>query len=108
MTIIPRRHSAPPTIPIPDTRFSYVFHAALQKETNRRRLKEPDALVYAKVIFRDVMIVPFLQSILWTWVLMSYRPVLRGLAAKVKRVTSTLYEVILGRDLIPKSRIGDI
>ena len=108
MTMVPHGHSVPPAIPIPDTRCSYVIHAALQKETNRRRLKEPDALVYAKVIFRDVMIVPFLQSILWTWVLMSYRPILRGLAAKVKRVASTLYDVILGRDLIPKRRVGDI
>ncbi|CCF59331.1 hypothetical protein KAFR_0G02990 [Kazachstania africana CBS 2517] len=70
---------------IPDTRFGYVFRKAVQKEL-RKQVKETDSdnkhinknLIICKVIARDVILMPFIQSILWTGFLISFKPCLRG------------------------------
>ncbi|KAL3235120.1 hypothetical protein RNJ44_02908 [Nakaseomyces bracarensis] len=81
---------------IPDTRFEYTFRRALDKERAKVRAQnlvnqsqsqkasgqEEDvglsAYVVCKVVVRDVLLMPFLQSVLWTGFLLGLKPWLRA------------------------------
>ncbi|CCD25974.2 uncharacterized protein NDAI_0G01990 [Naumovozyma dairenensis CBS 421] len=92
------------TIVIPDTRFQQVFQNALERERNKLypdTTKQntgtlvTESLVIFKVILRDVILLPFIQSVLWTEFLIVCKPrIYRGFKSianfNIKNITNML------------------
>ncbi|SCU83808.1 LAMI_0C04786g1_1 [Lachancea mirantina] len=99
---------------IPDLRFEQTFMNAVRKEAIARHgitAKTQDssdgkvkitAGVVCKVILRDVFLMPFVQGILWTSVLIAMRPWLSNATRSGQRLGRYIYRTILGKDLVPK------
>lgn len=81
---------------IPDTRFAYTFRNSLQKEAVKRKETQPSKTSICKVIFRDVILMPFLQNMLWVCLLLAFKPAFRGVVLHGKRIGSSIYRMILG------------
>ncbi|KAG0666956.1 hypothetical protein C6P45_000165 [Maudiozyma exigua] len=94
-----------PKFPIPDVRFSNVFYKALTKETEKQKLVNPNLKVVVKVLVRDVILMPFIQSILWTGFIISVRPSVKHLISVGKSFKSSVYNMIIGSDLTNKKQI---
>ncbi|SMN19962.1 similar to Kazachstania naganishii KNAG_0L01230 hypothetical protein [Maudiozyma saulgeensis] len=92
-------HNKLPSFPIPDLRFSNVIYNALAKETKRQNLTDPNLKIIAKVLLRDVILMPFIQSIVWTGFIISLRPTLKNLVQLGKSFNSSVYNLIIGADL---------
>lgn len=112
--------------PVPDTRFEQTFKRALVREAERQRasqwkkmglndpqvisqlqkIKPPNIskLVVCKVVFRDVFLMPFVQGIIWTTALIALKPWLGQAVAHGRRMGSALYRIVLGPDLVKKSK----
>ncbi|CAB4254044.1 similar to hypothetical protein KAFR_0G02990 [Kazachstania africana CBS 2517] [Maudiozyma barnettii] len=92
-------HNKLPTFPIPDVRFSNVFYTALAKETKRQKLNDPNFKIITKVLLRDVILMPFIQSIVWTGFIISFKPTLKQLVQSTKSFNTFIYSLITGNDL---------
>lgn len=86
--------------PVPDTRFEYTFKRALNREAEKQRtlqwkkmgVVDPPVInqlrknqpakissyVVCKVVARDVILMPLVQGVLWTSLLITMRPWLRS------------------------------
>lgn len=89
-----------PTFPIPDTRFANVFYNSLAKETKKQKLNNPNFKVVSKVLLRDVIIMPFVQSMVWASFLISFRPTLRKMVDFTKSFNTSVYNLIFGTNLL--------
>ncbi|SCU97742.1 LADA_0H07998g1_1 [Lachancea dasiensis] len=96
---------------IPDLRFQQTFQNAVKKEarrTNERPETQSDkqghltASVICKVVLRDVIIMPLVQGMLWTGILIAMKPWLRFMVRQGQLCGHQLYSLILGKNLIPK------
>lgn len=94
-----------PKFPIPDVRFSNVFYKALTKETKKQNLENPNLKVIVKVLVRDVILMPFIQSILWTGFIISIRPSVKHLITASKSFNSSIYNLITGSDLTKRKQV---
>lgn len=104
-------------ITIPDVRFEQTFRAALAKESARQRQlraqKEGEAaadgeagisaLVVAKVVVRDVLLMPLVQGALWTGLLITMKPWLRLCMLGGRRAGQAFYRALVG-DVRPRMR----
>lgn len=97
--------SQSPFIPIPDTRFANVFNNALNKEVKKQNLSSPNFKVVAKVLIRDIILMPFVQSIVWTGFLISFKPMVRHFIQWGKAFITSIYKLVLGTDLIKKDPV---
>ena len=93
-----------PTFPIPDTRFANVFYNSLAKETKKQNLQNPNIKVVTKVLLRDMIVMPFIQSFVWASFLISFKPTLRALVNFTKSFNSSIYDMIFGTSLIKASK----
>lgn len=113
--------------PVPDTRFEYTFRRALNREAERQRTlqwkkvgvvdplvinqlqkNQPakvSSYVVCKVVVRDVILMPFVQGVLWTGLLITMRPWLRKMVQNGRKVGTFIYRTVLGTDLIKKKRV---
>ncbi|AQZ14720.1 ADL119W (Scer_YGOB_ADL119W) [Zygosaccharomyces parabailii] len=113
--------------PVPDTRFQQTFQRALTREAERQRTlewkkmgvvdplvinqlqKEKPArvsrYVICKVIARDVVLMPFVQGILWTSLLILSKPWLRAVVANGRKFGTFVYNRVLGVDLVRKKQV---
>ncbi|SCW01161.1 LAFE_0D06436g1_1 [Lachancea fermentati] len=102
-----------PKIAIPDIRFEQTFKNALRREatknhklhaTQQGSQEKPvvTAAIVCKVVFRDVLLVPFVQGILWTGFLIALKPWLRHMVFQGRKVGKFIYRQVLGTDLINK------
>lgn len=113
--------------PVPDTRFEHTFRRALNREAENQRTSqwkkmgvvdplvvnqlqknEPPKIssyVVCKVVARDVILMPLLQGVLWTSILIMVRPWLRGVVQNGRKIGSYIYRTVLGTDLIKKKRV---
>ncbi|AET39436.1 uncharacterized protein Ecym_4381 [Eremothecium cymbalariae DBVPG len=107
---------------IPDIRFEQTFMVALKKEALKqhqykiRKLKgsqdivvsedfgEPTitTFVVAKVIVRDVVLLPLVHGMLWTGFLIMMKPWLKACTQNGRRLGAGIYNVIVGRNVYPK------
>lgn len=113
--------------PVPDTRFQQTFQRALAREADRQRTLEwkkmgvvdplvinqlqkgqparVSTYVVCKVIARDVILMPFVQGILWTSLLIMLKPWLRGVVIHGRKMGTFIYNRVLGIDLVKKKRV---
>ncbi|SCU85066.1 LAFA_0D13696g1_1 [Lachancea sp. 'fantastica'] len=98
-------------LPIPDLRFQQTFQNSLKREAEKNKkvgTQEANgegvinAAVVCKVVLRDVLILPFVQGILWTTVLIALKPWLRYVNLKGQACGRAIYNMVLGKNLIPK------
>ncbi|QLL32274.1 hypothetical protein HG536_0C04430 [Torulaspora globosa] len=113
---------------VPDTRFEQTFRRALAREAERERasqwkkmgIVDPvvisqlqkvqppkiSKLVVCKVVVRDVILMPLVQGLLWTSILIFMKPWLRQVVYQGRRLGSSIYKLVLGTDLVKaKKRI---
>ncbi|CUS23560.1 LAQU0S10e03202g1_1 [Lachancea quebecensis] len=101
-------------IVVPDLRFEQTFQKALRREANKNQkassqghiTADTDSVISAsvicKVVLRDVLLMPFLQGILWTSALIALKPWLRMVMVHGRLVGRRIYELVLGKDLVRK------
>lgn len=113
---------------VPDTRFEQTFRRSLAREAERQRasqwrkmgIVDPlvisqlqsvqpptiSKLVVCKVVVRDVILMPLVQGLLWTGLLIVMRPWLRLMVSQGRKLGSSIYKLVLGTDLVKaKKRI---
>lgn len=113
---------------VPDTRFEQTFMRALMKEAEKQRASEwkkmgivdppvinqlqkvqPPSiskLVVCKVVVRDVIVMPLLQGLIWTGLLIAMKPWLKYMVYQGRKMGSSIYRTVLGIDLVKaKKRI---
>lgn len=108
--------------PVPDTRFEQTFRRALTREAEKQRATQwkkmgvvdpvvinqlqkakPPTIskaVICKVVVRDVFLMPFVQGMLWTSILIAMRPWLKQVVNHGRKLGTTIYRLVLGTDLI--------
>lgn len=69
---------------IPDMRFNHIFSMSLQKEMKKQNKERVTTYILGKVIFKDIIIIPFLQNILWTSTLIILRDPLKNFFRNVR------------------------
>ncbi len=67
-------------------RFNHIFTKSLQKEMKRQNEDKITYYILGKVIIRDIIIMPFLQNMLWTGVLMTFKDPLKRYLGHVKNL----------------------
>ncbi|SCV01168.1 LANO_0F10484g1_1 [Lachancea nothofagi CBS 11611] len=95
---------------IPDLRFQQTFQNALKREAKKNKKLGTEsegndrisASVICKVVLRDVLLLPFLQGILWTGILIAMKPWLRLVVRQGQQCGQKLYNLVLGKNLVPK------
>ncbi|CCK72743.1 uncharacterized protein KNAG_0L01230 [Huiozyma naganishii CBS 8797] len=101
--VTPRKGSLP--IKIPEMRFNYVFNNALKAEAARHNVAEPTTWMVCKVVCKDVLLMPFLQSFLWTALLISMKTPLKNALNYTKRMCSALFTNVSGANMYkPKGK----
>lgn len=106
---------------IPDLRVEQTFKRAVAKETKKYIIKNKatfprstiteltrveKAVICSKVILRDILVMPFLQSVAWTGFLIVLKPWLRTTVTFGRKMGSSAMDLITGRNLVkskPKS-----
>lgn len=106
---------------IPDLRVEQTFKRAVAKETKEYIIKNKatfprstiteltrveKAVICSKVILRDILVMPFLQSVAWTGFLIVLKPWLRTTVTFGRKMGSSAMDLITGRNLVkskPKS-----
>lgn len=82
------------SLPIPDTRFAPSFYRKLKKQANLND-KSVDgpitARVVAKVIWRDIIMMPFIQGFFMNGVLILLRPYLRKMIQSGRTFSNFLF-----------------
>lgn len=113
--------------PVPDTRFEQTFRRALTREAEKQRtvhwkkmgVVDPvvinqlqkmhppviSNLTIFKVIVRDVLLMPFVQGMLWTSILIIMRPWLGKVVTHGRKMGSSIYKLVLGTDLIKSKKL---
>ncbi|QLQ80533.1 hypothetical protein HG537_0D05340 [Torulaspora globosa] len=111
-----------PSYSVPDTRFEQTFRKALVREAERERASqwrkmgivdpvvisqlqkvqpvEISKVVVCKVVIRDVIVMPLVQGLLWTSILIFMRPWLRQMVYQGRKLGSSIYKLVLGIDLV--------
>lgn len=54
---------------VPDFRFNKIFERKLNYECKQQGKDSPDWLVVSKIVIKDIILMPFLQNIVWTGLL---------------------------------------
>lgn len=75
-----------PKLPIPDMRFNHIFSKSLQREMKMQQANKVTYYILGKVIIRDIIIMPFLQNMLWTGIFMTLKDPLRAYIRNVKNL----------------------
>lgn len=93
-------------IKIPDTRFEQTFRRAIDREVAKQnalsgkstddKKSGPSAYVICKVVVRDVLLMPFIQSVLWTGFLLGLKPWLRMVVGFGRRTGEYLNRALYG------------
>lgn len=113
--------------PVPDTRFEQTFKRALNQEAERQRIFEwkkmgvmdplvinqlqknqppkVSGYVVCKVVARDVILMPLVQGVLWTSLLIMMRPWLGSVVRNGRKLGIFIYRTVLGTDLIKRKRV---
>ncbi|EDO15400.1 hypothetical protein Kpol_1063p10 [Vanderwaltozyma polyspora DSM 70294] len=110
----------PTNFPVPDVRFEETFNRAINKEAEKQReyslkkkglttdeiskIKEneaPEVTTYIvwKVIVRDMLIMPFIQGIMFSGLLIILKPWLRSVVGNGRRFGTFIYNTVLGKNL---------
>ncbi|CAR23245.1 uncharacterized protein KLTH0E04576g [Lachancea thermotolerans CBS 6340] len=101
-------------VAVPDLRFEQTFQRALRREASKNQkatsqghsTTDADATISAsvicKVVLRDVLLMPFLQGILWTSALIALKPWLHMVRIRGQLVGHRIYEMVLGKGLVRK------
>lgn len=113
--------------PVPDTRFEQTFRRALTREAEKQRatqwhkmgvdpamiselqkVQPPQIskIVVCKVVVRDIVLMPLVQGLLWTGILIAVKPWLKNVVSHGRKLGSSIYRLVLGTDLVrPGKRV---
>lgn len=74
----------PIKLKVPDMRFNHIFANSVQREMKRQGKEKMTYYILGKVIIKDIIIMPFLQNLLWTGALITLKEPLRKMFAHIR------------------------
>lgn len=75
-----------PKLKVPDMRFNYIFTKSLEKEMMRQGKDAVTYYILGKVILRDIIIIPFLQNMIWTGALITLKDPIKKYCSYLRQV----------------------